>query len=95
MRAACSHDRAHNAVDLDIEIFEHRASGKLAGERCRLSAADRRAIAGDVDAGAAASLAVGMRKPLAEYRVVAKFDAGEIGELRFGLEPKAVRHSVA
>ena len=53
-------------ADRDLEIFEHGARRKLAGERGGLRAADRRAVAGDVDAAAASAVRVGVRQPLAE-----------------------------
>jgi len=89
-----SRTRPVNAGHCDLVIFERRAGGERAGEGGGLRAADRGAVAGQIDA-AVTPVGVGARQPLAKNRIVVERHARELGELRLGLQPKAERDGIA
>src|SRR5262249_43156396 len=79
----------------DAEILERRRGGETPAERRRIGAADPRAVAGDVEAVAAAPVGIALRHPLPEHLVAAQRAAGELGELRLGAQPVAERDGIA
>ena len=93
-RQTMTHGGTRDTTDRNLKIVEHGARRELAGQCSDPRPADRRTIARDIHTRPAAPIPIRVRQPLAECRVVAKFDTREIGKLRLRLEPEAIRNSI-